>query len=185
MTARQTTAARTERLPAERPRVRGPLIAAGVTLGAALAGFVDGIILHQILQWHHMLSSTGDHPVTTVAGLEVNTLADGLFHGAMWLLLVVGLALLWRAARRPDVPWSGRTFLGALLAGAGGFNLIEGVINHHLLGIHHVRETGAVLAWDLGFLAVSAAILALGLWLVRPPDAATAGRTGASGSSAR
>ena len=49
-------------------------------MGLGLGGFVDGIVLHQILQWHHMLTDTGDHPMTTVAGLEANTLADGFFH---------------------------------------------------------------------------------------------------------
>src|SRR4051794_35429080 len=30
----------------------------GTILGVGLGGFVDGILLHQILQWHHMLTST-------------------------------------------------------------------------------------------------------------------------------
>jgi hypothetical protein len=45
----------------------------GLFLGIGLGGFVDGIVLHQILQWHHMLTSEGDYPKTTVAGLETNT----------------------------------------------------------------------------------------------------------------
>jgi uncharacterized membrane protein len=49
-------------------------------LGLGLGGFIDGIVLHQVLQWHHLLTATGDHPATTVAGLEDNTLADGFFH---------------------------------------------------------------------------------------------------------
>ena len=54
--------------------------APGVLLGIGLGGFLDGIVLHQILQWHHMLTSEGADPDTTIAGLQVNTLADGLFH---------------------------------------------------------------------------------------------------------
>ena len=54
----------------------------GLLLGVGLGGFVDGIVLHQILQWHHLLTSEGSYPATTVAGLEANTLADGLFHAA-------------------------------------------------------------------------------------------------------
>ena len=60
----------------------------GILLGMGLGGFVDGIVLHQILQWHHMLTSAGGHPASTVAGLETNTLWDGLFHAATWLATV-------------------------------------------------------------------------------------------------
>jgi uncharacterized membrane protein len=50
-------------------------VAPGLLMGIGLGGFVDGILLHQILQWHHMLTSTGDYPSNTIAGLEANTLA--------------------------------------------------------------------------------------------------------------
>ena len=33
--------------------------AAGIFLGLGLGGFFDGIVLHQILQWHHMATSAG------------------------------------------------------------------------------------------------------------------------------
>ena len=57
---------------------------------------------------------------------------------------------------------------GALLMGWSGFNLVEGVIDHHILGIHHVRDDlGAPLEWDLGFLAWGAAFLLGGWALVR------------------
>ena len=35
----------------------GPPKAAGFLLGLGLGGFFDGIVLHQLLQWHHMASS--------------------------------------------------------------------------------------------------------------------------------
>jgi len=93
---------------------RGPLIAAGILLGLGLVGFVDGILLHQILQWHHMLSSV--RPAHTVSDLELNMVWDGLFDASTWVL-TVGLVLLWRAGQRDDVPWSSKTFLGSLLIG--------------------------------------------------------------------
>jgi len=83
------------------------LIAAGILLGLGLVGFVDGI-LHQILQWHHMLSSV--RPAHTVSDLELNMVWDGLFDASTWVLTVVGLVLLWRAGQRDDVPWSSKTF---------------------------------------------------------------------------
>lgn len=142
------------------------LIVAGVTLGLGFCGFFDGIVFHQILQWHHMLTSAG-YPATTIAGLEANTLADGLFHGATYLITALGLLMLWRTVQRSDVPWSGRIFGGALLIGAGAFNLVEGLVNHHLLSLHHVKEGPGQLAWDLAFLAGGAILALAGVMLLQ------------------
>jgi uncharacterized membrane protein len=141
--------------------------ALGVLLGIGLGGFVDGIVLHQILQWHHLLSSTDAHPPTTVAGLETNTLWDGLFHAATWVAVAIGLYLLWRRTTAWRWAISGRAFVGWLLVGWGLFNLVEGVVDHQILGLHHVREGAGVdeTAWDLGFLAFGL-LLALGGWLL-------------------
>jgi uncharacterized membrane protein len=147
----------------DRPR------APGILLGIGLGGFVDGIVLHQILQWHHLLSSTDAHPPTTVAGLETNTLWDGLFHAATWVAVAIGLYLLWR--RTADWRWaiSGRAFVGWLLVGWGLFNLVEGIVDHQILGIHHVREGAGVdeTAWDLGFLAFGLLLALAGWFLAR------------------
>jgi uncharacterized membrane protein len=134
-------------------------------LGIGLGGFLDGIVLHQILQWHHMLSSEGSYPATTVAGLETNTLWDGLFHLATWIAVAVGLCILSR--RTKDWLWaiSSRAFIGWMLVGWGSFNLVEGVVDHHVLGIHHVRTGDNETMWDLAFLAVGALLL-IGGWLL-------------------
>ena len=126
-------------------------------------------MLHQILQWHHMLSSTDRYRTSTVAGLETNTLWDGLFHGATWVAVVAGVWLLWR--RTGDWTWarSGRELVGWMLLGWGIFNVVEGLVDHHLIGIHHVRETGNQTAWDLAFLAFGA-LLAGGGWLLTRAD---------------
>src|SRR5690606_21645165 len=111
--------------------------APALLLGVGLGGFLDGIVLHQVLQWHHLLTDTGDHPATTVVGLEDNTLADGIFHLATWAFVVAGILLTVRAWRRGELapPW--RLHIGLLLVGWGIFNLVEGLIDHQLLGIHH------------------------------------------------
>jgi uncharacterized membrane protein len=132
-----------------------------------------------MLQWHHMLTAY-DHqhfPMTTVAGLEVNTLWDGIFHGSMWVAAVVGFALLWRAAAVPGVRWSAMAILGSMLAGWGGFNLSEGAIDHHILRLHHVRDDlGAPLSWDLGFLAFGAILVLGGTLLIRAASRAAGDR---------
>jgi uncharacterized membrane protein len=86
------------------PRRLRRFVAAGLMLGVGLGGFVDGIVLHQILQWHHMLTSTAAYSDATVQDLEVNTLWDGLFHASTWVFVVVGLYLLWRAWRGTEAP---------------------------------------------------------------------------------
>jgi uncharacterized membrane protein len=147
-------------------RNRRPLISAGMLLGVGLGGFVDGIVFHQLLQVHSMLSAR--RPRTSVVNLEVNMFWDGVFHAFTWLMTAAGVAMLFRAGRRADVPWSGRTLLGAMLAGWGTFNLVEGVIDHHVLHVHHVVESlGGVSAWDWAFLASGVVLIATGVAMIR------------------
>jgi uncharacterized membrane protein len=141
--------------------------APGILLGIGLGGFVDGIVLHQILQWHHLLSDEGSYPDTTVAGLKGNTLADGLFHAATWLAVAIGVLVLWRRATGSRGLPSGTALLGWMLVGWGLFNLVEGIVDHHILGIHHVREDGNQTAFDLSFLAFGALLATSGGLLIR------------------
>jgi uncharacterized membrane protein len=154
--------------PSARPtgRATSPAAAPAFLFGMGVGGFVDGIVLHQLLQWHHMLSHTESGNTTTVAGLELNTLADGLFHSAMWVLVVAAAALTIRARQQGRLSASWRFHGGLVLAGWGGFNVVEGLVNHQLLQIHHVRDDlGGPLAWDLGFLGLSVLLVAGG-WLL-------------------
>ena len=151
-------------------------VSAGVLLGLGLGGFFDGIVLHQVLQWHHLLTSAG-YPPDSVQNLRINTLWDGLFHASTYLFTVLGLALLWRAARRTHVRWSSTLLAGTLLLGWGLFNVVEGVIDHHLLGIHHVNETvprAHWVWWDGGFLLWGTVMLAAGWVLLRRGQRTTA-----------
>jgi uncharacterized membrane protein len=142
---------------------------AGILFGVGLGGFFDGIVFHQLLQWHHMATSAG-YPADSVANLELNTLLDGLFHTLTYLCVAAGLVIVWRKANRPHGRWSGRTLAGSLLVGFGLFNVVEGIVDHHLLGLHHVNETVAReqwIFWDFGFLAWGAAMLVAGWYLKR------------------
>jgi uncharacterized membrane protein len=141
------------------------IISSGILLGAGMGGFFDGILLHQILQWHNMLSSV--RPPTDLVAMKYNMFWDGMFHAFTWLMTSLGLARLWYAGKRADVPWSSRTFAGSLLIGWGLFNSVEGVIDHQLLGLHHVHPGQAQLAWDLGFIASGLLMLGVGWMAVR------------------
>jgi uncharacterized membrane protein len=144
---------------------QGPIISSGILLGTGLGGFFDGILLHQILQWHSMLSSL--RPPDDLVTMKYNMLWDGLFHAFTWLTTVAGVARLWRAGRRPDVPWSTETFVGSLFLGWGLFNFVEGLVDHQILGIHHVHPGAAQLAWDLAFLAWGLVMIIAGAMAVR------------------
>lgn len=146
-----------------------PLVSAGVALGIGMGGFVDGILFHQILQFHNMLSAR--IPNTTYVGAKVNMVWDGFFHAGVWTITAAGIALLWRAGRRSDANLSGRLLCGALLIGWGLFNLVEGLIDHHLLQLHHVYEPMGLSVWDYAFLLWGAA-MALGGWMIARPELA-------------
>lgn len=166
------------RPPARRTR-RSAVVRAGVVLGIGLGAFFDGIVLHQLLQWHHLLSSHPDPGVAT--DLRLNVRWDGAFHAVAYAFTVAGVALLWRASRPDGGRVAGRTLGGAVLVGWGLFNLVEGVVDHHLLGIHHVWPggPGSVVVWDAAFLAWGAAMAGVGYLLVRrgtpPPPGGGAG----------
>jgi uncharacterized membrane protein len=144
---------------------RRPLVTAGTVLGIGLGGFVDGILFHQILQLHNMLSAR--YPPTTLVNVELNMVWDGLFHAFTWGMTLAGVVLLWRAARCAAEPWASRTLVGSMLMGWGLFNLVEGVIDHFVLQVHHVVERQGLSLWDGAFLAFGAALVAIGLILVR------------------
>lgn len=146
-------------------RERSAVVAMVVT-GIGMGGFVDGIVLHQILQWHNMVSNV--YPPDTMENMRINMVWDGLFHAAMWLVTLAGVVLLWRAARRGDAMPAARGLVGALVFGWGLFNLVEGVIDHEILAIHYVRAGPAHTAYNMAFLALGGiALLALGGWMLR------------------
>jgi uncharacterized membrane protein len=164
---------------------QGPLIRASIVLGVGIGGFFDGIVFHQLLQWHHLVSSP--YPPTTVSNLQLNTFFDGVFHATTWVVTLLGVWLLLRARRIPESDrlagagarragageGESRILGGGLLAGWGAFNLVEGVVDHYLLGIHHVRPGPDEAAWDLAFLAWGAIFVVAGWWVMRDRVAAS------------
>ena len=131
-----------------------------VTLGVGVGALADGFVLHQLLQWHHLVSArTTDE---TVSGLEKNTLADGIFHLTSLGVLLVGLLLL--AGGRLDP----RRLVAFGLVGWGAFNVADQLVFHLALGAHHIREdAGNQELYDWGFFAFGLALIAGGVVLAR------------------
>ena len=137
-----------------------PLVVTGFGLGA----FLDGIVLHQVLQWHHLVVEY--RSADDLEGLQVNTFWDGVFHLAAWAVVLVGL--LWTARRRADLRAVGwRPLLGALLVGWGSFNITDQVVFHLLLDAHHIRMVEEYQLYDWGYTALGAFLVAAGLLLAR------------------
>lgn len=157
--------------PAATATGRRPRHWPALVMGLGLGGFVDGIIIHEILQWHHMISDTDGNPLTTIDGLKANTTADGLFHVGTWILVVAGfvsMLSMWRSGRSAPTPAS---TMGMLLAGWGVFNVVEGVVDHMILGVHHVRDDlGGPASWDIGFLVFGVLLVVAGVALHRLGD---------------
>ena len=152
----------------ERRPTRSFPLSAGLLLGLGIGGFFDGIVLHQLLQWHHMLSSW--YPITTIEELELNTFWDGVFHSGTYVLVLAGLFILWRSGRLSHFRWSASELVATMLIGFGAFNLGEGIIDHQVLGLHHVNETvprGEWFFWDFGFLVWGVAMVAIGVLFMR------------------
>lgn len=149
-------------------RFAGPVAGAGAFLGLGLGGFIDGILLHQVLQWHQMISSR--LPPDTLPAKNVNMFWDGVFHAVCWLFTALGVALLWRQRGRADPPRATAMLLGAILLGWGAVNVLDSVFNHYLFQHHDVLEwTARPWAWNLGFLLFGIAQLAAGWLIVSPP----------------
>jgi uncharacterized membrane protein len=147
--------------------LRVTLTVPGVLLGVGLGGFIDGILLHQILQWHHMATSAGAS-ASSVDGLETNTLLDGFFHLATWFFVIGGSTLAISEWRRGKLAPAWRAQVGSLLFGWGLFNVVEGLIDHQILDIHHVRDDlGAPVGWDIGFLLLGLILVIGGTVLAR------------------
>ena len=165
----------------------------GIVLGVGLGGFLDGILLHQLLQWHHLLTSTDTDNIGvkyysphTVSGLQMNTVWDGVFHTVCWLSVLTGLGVLYsRVTHQRRRVWTSRVLWGWILVGWGLFNLVEGIIDHHILGIHHVHGGPDQLWWDLAFLALGGALAAGGYLLQRSGRVLDPGHTAAPQGATR
>ena len=131
-----------------------------VVFGVGFGALLDGFVLHQLLQWHHLVSAKTT--VGTVPGLEENTLADGIFHTASLAVLVLGVALV--VGRRVEA----RPLVGLSLAGWGAFNVVDQFVFHLALGAHHIREgVDNYEVYDWGFFALGLVLIAVGLLVSR------------------
>lgn len=110
----------------------------GILFGIGLVAFIDEVVFHQLLHWHHFYDlSTPD----------VGLVSDGIFHAVSWFATIAGL-FLFADLRRRNALWP-RRWWGGVLLGAGAFQLYDGTVQHKLFGIHQIRYVPDVATYDL------------------------------------
>lgn len=135
------------------------LFIAGLILGLGLLGAIDGIVFHQLLQWHHMVLSDN---------IQLEIFTDGLFTALFSAKLLWGGVKIFQDARKNQLGSSWRIFLGGIFIGGGAFNLVEGIVDHHILQVHRVKPLAEnPLMYDLAFLAIGALLVVIGLMIKR------------------
>ena len=179
------TRARTHRPPGRRaPRRSAAFTAGALLLGVAASGFFDGIVLHQLLQWHHLLSGLA---APDWANVERQIMADGWFHALMYALAAVALGLLWRDRASLAAALRVRSLATLLLWGFGLWNVADALLFHWLLGLHRVRmDSPQPLTWDLAWLLLTGLLpigLAWRLGRASDEDGRNSGNGGNGGNS--
>jgi uncharacterized membrane protein len=135
------------------------LFIAGLILGLGLLGAIDGIVFHQLLQWHHMVLSDN---------IQLEIFTDGLFTALFSAKLLWGGVKIFQDARNNQLGTSWRIFLGGIFIGGGAFNLVEGIVDHHILEVHRVKPMAEnPLMYDLAFLAIGALLVVIGFMIKR------------------
>lgn len=148
-----------------RPVFSKSFAAAGILIGTALSGFFDGILLHQVLQWHHLLSLV-DSPA--VQDIRVQILADGLFHLLMYIVAAIGLALLWKSHREFSTPDAARWLFGTVLLGFGLWNFVDVGLFHWIMRIHRIRvDVDNPMFWDVSWLILFGVPFLVAGWMLR------------------
>lgn len=141
-------------------------VAGALTFGFGLGGLADGIVLHQVLQWHNLVSER--IPNTELAGLRVNVFWDGVFHLVVTALVVAGITMLWRSATPSGSSAGQRALWGVALVGWGSFHVVDQLLFHVLLRLHDIRMGVAnpqVYNWS--FFGVGLVLVAAGAALCR------------------
>jgi uncharacterized membrane protein len=142
----------------------GRTVLSGVLFGIGVAAFVDETVFHQLLHWHHFYDKSTP---------EVGLVSDGIFHAAGWFALVSALFLFADILRRGGLRMA--RWWGAVLVGAGGFQLYDGTIQHKLMGLHQIRYDVDLLPYDLTWNIVACIMTIIGaVLLVRTRPARTA-----------
>lgn len=127
----------------------------GILFGLGLAAFIDEVVFHQLLQWHHFYDKST---------LEIGIISDGFFHAFSWFATIGGLFMFADLRRRKALSIS--RWWGGVLVGAGGFQLYDGIIQHKLMRIHQIRYVENLFVYDLTWNIIAVLMIIVGLVLI-------------------
>ena len=127
----------------------------GLLFGVGLMAFVDEVVFHQLLQWHHFYD---------LSTPRVGIFADGLLNSFAWFAAIGGL-FMFADLRRRSAVWMKR-WVAAVFIGLGGFQLFDGIIDHKVLRTHQIRYGVELLPYDLAWNIFGAALLVSGIALL-------------------
>lgn len=123
----------------------------GILFGLGIAAFIDEVVFHQLLAWHHFYDKSS---------MAMGLVSDGLFHAFSWFATIASLFLLADIKRRNSF-WVKRWVSGILL-GLGFFQLYDGLIQHKIFRIHQIRYEVNVLPYDIVWNAIAVIVLIVG-----------------------
>lgn len=126
----------------------------GVLFGLGFIAFVDEVIFHQLLRWHHFYDKTTS---------DIGLISDGLFHAFSWFATIAGIFLLAHIQRTQSFIF--QRWLAGLLVGVGVFQLYDGLIQHKIMRLHQIRYVDNVIVYDIVWNVIAALILVAGVYL--------------------
>jgi uncharacterized membrane protein len=124
----------------------------GFLFGIGTAAFVDEVVFHQLLHWHHFYDRS-----TTDVGL----VSDGLLHAFGWFAVVS--SLFWLAALRSRRALDWRGWVGGALLGAGLFQLYDGTVQHKLMRLHQIRYSVDITPYDVTWNVIAVLLIITGI----------------------
>jgi uncharacterized membrane protein len=85
----------------------------------------------------------------------------------MYVVVVLGLFLLWRALHVRQVIFDPRLILAMIAIGFGAFHLFDSFVFHWLLNLHHICYGPALVACDIGYFVIGLVLIAAGVVSLR------------------
>ncbi|KGR87438.1 DUF2243 domain-containing protein [Lysinibacillus odysseyi] len=134
----------------------------GILFGLGLIAFFDETVFHQLLHWHHFYDKST---------LAIGLVSDGFFHAFSWFATVIGLFMV--AYLRKQKSWHRKRWIGAVLLGAGVFQLYDGIIQHKIFRLHQIRYNVEILYYDLVWNVGAILFIIIGLFILRRKQVGT------------